>query len=196
MIKSILIHTSVLFMLLSTHASAQHPSGLKTGDKAPMFSAIDQFKKPFHLADQLKKGPVVMIFYRGHWCKYCNRQLENLSDSIGLIIDKGASVVTVTPEIMEFIDETSKKYKATFKIISDVDMQIMKAYKVNFKVKTSTLTKYRFAGINLNEFNGENGTNLPVPATFIIQPDGNISYVFFNEDYKKRVSMREVIQNL
>ncbi|MCK5209907.1 MAG: AhpC/TSA family protein [Cyclobacteriaceae bacterium] len=195
-IKPILFYSLFLLLMLAFTSKGEEPKGLSVGDDAPKFKAIDQFNNSFDLEDQLKKGPVVLMFYRGHWCKYCNRQLEELSDSLGFIIEKGASVVTVTPEIMEFVDETSKKYNNSFRIISDVDMKIMNAYKVRFEVDKGTNSKYKIWGIKLDEFNGDNGTNLPVPATYIINQDGTIKYAFFNKNYKKRVSIKTILRNL
>lgn len=194
--KSIQIYSFILFMLMSCVLKADDPTGLKPGNKAPNIHASDQFGEIFDLASQLEKGPVVLMFYRGHWCKYCNRQLEALSDSLHFIIDKGATIVTVTPEVMEFVDETSRQYKNSFRIISDTEMKIMDAYKVNFEVKKSTVTKYKFAGINLDNYNGENGNNLPVPATYIINQDGIIDYAYFDINYKKRVSVKTILMNL
>ena len=119
-----------------------------------------------------------------------------MSDSLAFIIEKGASIITVTPEVMKFVDETSNKFNNSFRIISDSYMEIMNAYKVSFKVEKATNTKYKVWGIKLDEFNGENGANLPVPATYIINQDGTIRYVFFNENYKKRVSVKTILMNL
>ena len=194
--KAILFYSLILSFFLNTASHGEAPEGLSVGDMAPEITAEDQFNKVFNLTSQLKQGPVVLIFYRGHWCKYCNRQLENLSDSLKYIFNKGASVITVTPEIMEFVDETSKRYGNTFRIISDTSMTIMEMYKVNFKVGAVENTKYKFGGIKLDVFNGENGPNLPVPATYIISQDRTIKYVFFNKDYKKRVSVETILENL
>lgn len=194
--KLILFYSFILFFLSTCVLKGEDPKGLSVGDRAPIFSAVDQFNNIFNLEAQLKQGPVVLMFYRGHWCKYCNRQLEHLSDSLEYIFKKGASVITVTPEIMEFVDETSEKYQNSFRIISDTEMKIMELYKVNFKVNGATNTKYKISGINLNVFNGDNGPNLPVPATYIIGQNGIIKYVFFKEDYTKRVSMETILINL
>ena len=190
------IYCFVLLLLSCITSNAKDPVGLKTGDKAPEFEAADQFGDPFDLEIQLKKGPVVLMFYRGHWCKYCNRQLEELTDSLSYIVAKGASIVAVTPEVMEFVDETSKQYDDAIRIISDSDMKIMNAYGVSFEVNTFTVGRYKVAGIDLDEFNGDNGTFLPVPATYIINKDGIIDYVYFDKNYKKRVSVRTLLMNL
>ncbi len=185
-----------IIIFYSPFCFSEELEGLKIGTKAPAFSGMDQFGKEFDLEKQLQSGPVVLIFYRGHWCKYCNRHLEQLNDSIGYIIDRGASVITVTPEKMEFIDETSEKFHGSFRIISDTGMDIMKAYNVNFEVDGITNTKYKIWGIDLDEFNGANGKNLPVPATYIINTKGIIIYTFYNKDYKKRVPISTLLDHL
>ncbi len=195
-VKPIIYYSLILFLSLSFIQKDDALQGLSAGDKAPKFIAIDQFNNTFNLENQLKKGPVVLMFYRGHWCKYCNRQLEELSDSLELIKDKGAAVVAVTPEIMEYVDETSNKINNCLRIISDTDMSIMKAYKVNYAVSKTKNTNFRIWGIKLDDFNGDNGTNLPVPATYIISKKGIIKYVFFNENYKKRISVSTILMNL
>jgi peroxiredoxin len=198
MTKSIysLICALILISICSEVSRGDDPEGLSVGEKAPLFHGIDQFNNEFNLEQQLREGPVVLIFYRGHWCKYCNQHLESLNDSIEFIIEKGASVITVTPEKMEFIDETSKKFQGSFRIISDEGMKIMEAYQVKYGLDSFTNSKYKIWGINLDKFNGENGDNLPVPATYIIDQDGSIKYTFYNTDYKKRVPIKTILENL
>jgi peroxiredoxin len=190
---------SVLFFVSSfvfAQTETKYPEGLKVGDKAPDFTAKDQNGKTIYLSQALKNGPVVMLFYRGQWCPYCNKQLIRFSDSLQLLTAKGASVMAVTPEVAENVKKTVEKTKATFPIIEDEGLMIMKSYKVNFAVDENTVTKYKGYGIDFDKANGSNGTNLPVPATYIIGTDGNIKYVFFNTDYRKRVSVQEILNNL
>ena len=194
--KPISLYSIILVLLIAFTTKAEDPKGLNVGELAPLFMGFNQFDEQVNLQDLLKSGPDVLLFYRGHWCKYCNRQLEALSDSLEFIKYKGASIVAVTPETMEIVDETSKEYDNSFQIISDSNIKIVKDYKVNFEVKKTTTTKYKFAGINLNQYNGENGTNLPVPAAYIIGQDGKIDYVFFDMNYKKRVSVSTLLMNL
>jgi len=194
--KYIRICAILIITFCTSSGFSEELEGLQIGVKAPLFGGIDQFGKEFDLEEQLQSGPVVLIFYRGHWCKYCNSHLEQLNDSIGYIIDKGASVITVTPERMEFIDETSEKFNGSFRIISDADMDIMEAYKVKFEVDGITNAKYKIWGINLDEFNGANGKNLPVPATYIINTEGFIKFTFYNKDYKKRVTISTLLDHL
>ena len=86
-----------------SYKSVNDAKGLSLGDHAPDFTAIDKDGKNYSLNDKLKTGPVVLIFYRGFWCPYCNKHLSSVQDSLKLIYDKGASVVAVSPEKPEYL---------------------------------------------------------------------------------------------
>lgn len=191
----------IFFLILLLHVSyflvAQEAAeGLFINSKAPDFKATDQNGNEVRLKDLLKKGKVVLVFYRGHWCPHCNKYLKKLEDSLQLIKDKGAVLVAVTPEQPEGIAKTIEKTSADYSILHDEGLKIMKAYEVEFEVPENTLTRYRNTGIKLNENNGKNGNYLPVPATYIIDKESNITYRFFQADYKKRPSVKEILANL
>jgi peroxiredoxin len=192
---------SVLFAFSMLYLNAQTttiPSAqsLKIGDIAPDFKAKDQNGKEISLKDVLKKGPAIVVFYRGQWCPYCNKQLKNLNDSLSFLTQKGATVLSITPETAENVQKTVSKTKASFPVIEDKGLAIMNSYKVTFAVDENTITKYKKYGIDFEKANGENGANLPVPATYIIGKDGKIKYAFFNPDYSKRASVKEILSNL
>lgn len=194
-----LFYFSFILLFLSVSAFAQKlndVNGLKRGDKAPDFSGKDQYGKTIQLSDELKKGPVVLIFYRGNWCPYCNKMLKKTEDSLQFIKEKGAAVITVTPETEEGVKEMIRKTKASYSLISDDGLKIMKRYEVAFQLDDKTVGKYKDYGIDLVKNNGANGTYLPVPATYIIGIDGTIKFVYFNRDYKERVSIKELLENL
>jgi peroxiredoxin len=172
------------------------PEGLFLNSKAPDFKAKDQDGKEVRLKDLLKKGKVVLVFYRGEWCPYCNKFLQKLEDSLSLIKEKGATLVAVTPELPENISKTVTKTKAEFPIVHDEDLKIMKAYDVEFEVPENTLTRYRNAGIRIDENNGKNGNFLPVPAVYVINKESTVIYRFFNQDYKKRPNVKEILEFL
>lgn len=174
----------------------QEPEGLFINSKAPDFKGADQDGNAVRLKDMLKKGKVVLIFYRGNWCPYCNRQLKALEDSLQFIKDKGAQLIAVTPEKSEGIAKTVEKTKAAFPIIYDDERKIMKAYDVSYAMDEKSVNRYKMAGINMEELNGNNGANLPVPAVYIIDKESTIVYRFFEPDYKKRASVKEILKNL
>lgn len=180
------------YILLAQEA----PEGLFLNSRAPDFKGTDQNGKDIRLKDLIKKGKVVLVFYRGEWCPYCNRYLKRLEDSLQLVKDKGATLIAITPEQPENIAKTVEKTKAEYSILHDEDLKIMKAYEVEFEVPENTLKRYRNTGIKLDEANGKNGNYLPVPATYVIDKEGAVVYRFFNPDYKKRPSVKEILDHL
>ena len=192
-----------LFFLLvgfisSSLVNAQEkPEGLFINSKAPDFTATDQYGYEIRLKDVLKDSLVVLIFYRGQWCPYCNRQLKKLEDSLQLIKDKGAKLIAVTPEKNEYILKTIEKTKATYSLVYDKEMKIMKAYAVAFEVDERTISRYRNADIDLAAANGQKDkVYLPVPAVYIINKERTILYRYFDADYKKQPAVKDILENL
>ena len=187
----------ICLSLVFSIASAQEaPEGLFIASKAPDFRAKDQNGKEIRLKDLLKNGKVVLVFYRGEWCPYCNKELSRLQDSLQWIKDKGATLVAVSPEKPENVLKTVEKTKAEYSILYDEGLKIMKAYDVEFEVPENTLTRYRNAGLDIEKNNGKNGKFLPVPAVFIIDKESTVIYRFFEPDYKKRPSVKDLLDYL
>ena len=185
----------ILFSAILNMVSAQSPgSMLKVGNTAPDFSGIDQSGTQIMLGESLKTGPVVLIFFRGSWCPYCNRHLSQLQDSLSLILEKGASVITVSPQLSEYSEKTIDKTGATFSILHDKDYKIMDDYHVSFHLDENTISRY--SRHNLDQVNGNEDNILPVPATFIIGKDGKIVYIQYDPNYKKRSTVAEILNFL
>ena len=186
----------LLFVLAGPAARAQAPvltaTSLVVGDQAPMFEAKDADGRKINLKQLLKKGPVVLYFYRGQWCPYCNKQLSQLQDSLQLLTAKGAQVVVISPENQDNIGKTTAKTKARFPIVHDQDFAIMKAYRTAFTVQPDVVTKYQGFGVDLLAANGADAVVLLVPATYIVGQDGKIQYAYFNPDYRRRASVKQV----
>jgi len=176
----------------------EKPEGLFINSKAPDFKSKDQNGNEIVLKDLRKKGPVVLVFYRGYWCPYCNKELQRLEDSLLLITDKGVQLIAITPEKKEGVAKTIEQTKATYPIITDEEMKIMKAYDVAYPVDDKTVGRYKMASIDLAANNGQKpgSVYLPIPAVYIINKDGEISYRFFDADYKKRPSVKDLLENL
>ena len=190
--------TIVGLLLGVTIAFAQDkPEGLFINSKAYDFKAKDQQGTEVVLKDWRKKGPVVVLFYRGYWCPYGNRELKSFQDSLALIKDRGAQVIAVTPEAAEGIAKTVEKTGAAFPIIYDEDMKIAKAYQVAFPVEDNLLRRYKTSGIDLLDNNHQKDmAYLPVPAVYIINKEGSVIYRYFDADYRKSVSVKEILNNL
>lgn len=188
----------ILFIsLLSFPVFAQEaPEGLFIGSRAADFRAPDQSGQEVRLKDELKKGKIVLIFYRGQWCPYCSKFLTRIQDSLQQITEKGASVIAVGPEKAESVQQTVEKTKAGFPVLHDIDLKIMKAYDVEYEVPENTLTRYKNGNIDIEKNNGTNGKYLPVPAIYIIDQESTITYRFFDKDYRKRPSVKDLLDNL
>ena len=191
-----LVLSVALFIAAFTVTAQDKPKGLNVNDKAPLFTAKNQAGKIINLKEQLKSGAVVLIFYRGQWCPFCNKQLKRLEDSLSLITAKGATLIAVTPEKQENISKTIAKTKATYSILYDDGLKIMKSYDVAYAVDEKTVEKYKGYGIDFNEANGSNGANLPVPAVYVISKEGVIVYKYFDVDYRNRASVQDIIEHL
>lgn len=191
-----MIAALLAFLLFYSATGQTAPEGLFIASRAPDFKAKDQTGTEVRLKDLLKKGKVVLVFYRGNWCPYCNKALARLQDSLQLIKDKGATLLAVTPEKPEGVAKTTEKTKAEYSILYDEGLKIMKAYDVAFEVPENTITRYKNAGLDIEKNNGENGKFLPVPAVYIIDQESTIRYRFFETDYKKRPSVKELLDNL
>ncbi len=173
------------------------PKGLMVGEEAPGFSGVDQYSQEVSLEGMLEEGEVVLIFYRGDWCPVCTRYLKRFQDSLQLIVDAGAQVVAVTPETNNNVQETIKKADAKFRILSDLDHSIMDAYDVTFRVTDAYNERIkRGKGESIEENNGDEEPFLPVPATYIINQDGEIIYRQFDPNYRNRASIAAMIKAL
>ncbi len=186
----------ILSSLLFSFVLTGDPVGLQVGDKAPGFTAKNQKGEQVHLAEKLHQGKVVLFFYRGEWCPFCNRELQAFEDSLSLLKAKNVSVIAVSPENAENIKKSQEKTNASYDLISDSTGSIMNAYKVAFVLDSTTTVKYKKYGIDLNERNGAAGNSLPVPAVYIIGQDGQITYRFFDVNYKLRPSVKEILSKL
>lgn len=193
------LHSIIFLLLVAPLLSLAQPSpkGLQLNDKAPGFSAKDQHGKLLTLSTELKKGSVVIVFYRGQWCPYCNRQLKGLQDSLNFIKEKGATLIAVSPEKLENINKTIEKTKASYAVLFDDGLKIMKSYDVAFNLDSSTIERYKKFGIDFYDANGTtNGATLPVPTVYIINREGVIIFKHFDPDYKKRVTVQEILSHL
>ena len=183
-------------VLLISVLSFSQQSSFAIGDAAPNISSFSHNGDLFDLKKATKNGPVVILFYRGYWCPYCNKQLKALNDSLYLLTEKNVTVVAITPEKNESVDKTIEKTKASFTIISDTTNSIVKKYGVNFTVDDKTLERYKGFGVDFEKVNGNTDNVLPVPAVYIIDTKGNFKYIWFNKDYRKRPTVQELLNNL
>ena len=183
-------------IIFSRLSAQEKPEGHFNNNKAADFRAMDQNGVEVSLKEMRKKGPVVVLFYRGHWCPYCNRALKRFQDSLKVLQKAGAQLVAVTAEGSEGIRNTVSKNGITFPIIFDEDMKLAKSYGVYYKVDDRTIGRYKNAGFDLAKINVQKEVALPVPAVYVVNEDGAVSYRYFNEDYRRRPWVSDIIAAL
>ena len=171
--------------------------GLKVGERAPDFTLPNAHGMPVTLSEQLAKGPVVLSFYRGAWCPYCNLELKALHGALPRFERLGAHLIAITPQQPDKSLEQVNKDGYPFEILSDLDSAVMRDYRLYFKVPKalSTLYQDRF-GLDLATYNGTGRYELPVPGTFVIDKQGIVRAAFADTDYKRRMEPADIIATL
>ena len=184
-------------MKAQDYRSAKEAEGISVGTTAPVFSALDANNHKFSLETALEQGPVVLIFYRGFWCPVCNKHLSKIQDSLKLIEEKGAKVIAISPEKPEYLGKMEKKTGAEFTLLYDEGYKISDAYDVTFKPNKGTLITYNtILGAKLKKTHSDESQRLPIPATYVIDQSGTITWRQFNPDYKKRSNVADILNAL
>jgi len=162
--------------------TAKECNGLSVGDKVKDFKVTDQNGNSIQFSELLKKGKVVIVFYRGQWCPICMPHLRTMQKGLMEVENKGASILIITPEKQENIQKTMLKTSITIPIIYDENYKIMEAFDVAFlpgkglRVIYNTLLR-----ADLKNAQSDDSQTLPVPATFIIDTDSTVKWRHFNQ---------------
>jgi len=193
---SLLFFASMTTSIFSQIApSLEDIKGAQVGDTVLNFTLLDQNGKSFTLSEALKDGPVVMLFYRGQWCPFCNKHMLRLQDSLPLIEAKGARLIAISPENPEYLEKMEAKTGAHFTLLYDSSYQVARAMDVLWSPDEKLITKYdNISGKPLNEVHGTENTLLPVPATFIINQQGVIVWRHFEPNYKERSGVDAILR--
>ncbi len=160
-------------------------AALQVGDIAPDFTLTNALGEPVALSSYLKKGKVILTWYRGNWCPYCNLTLHALQEELPNFKANGASLIALTPELPDESISTSEKNNLQFEVLSDVGNKIAKEYGIVFQLTDEVAKMYNQA-FELNKHNGDKSNELPLAATYIIDQNGKIEYAFLDADYRNR----------
>ncbi len=172
-------------------------SALKEGDRVTDFILPDAHGAPVRLQSMLESGPVVISFYRGSWCPYCNIELRGLERALPEIKALGASLVAISPQLPDNSLSTEEKNNLTFAVLSDVGNVIARRFGIVFKLPDDLLDTYEAFNHGLADMNGEEGaTELPIPATYVLDRSGVIRLAFIEEDYTKRLDPQTILEAL
>lgn len=169
---------------------------LTLGDTIPYFSLPNATGEIVNMRELLAQGPVVIAFYRGGWCPYCNLELRALQQALASIQGTGATLVAISPETPDNSLTTQEKNELEFQVLSDRDNQVAREFGLVFRLPASLLPIYEDFGIDLIAHNGNNHFELPIPATYVVRQDGTVKYAFANVDYTKRAEPSEIVNAL
>lgn len=170
--------------------------GIQAGQKAPDFSLKNAFGDTVTLSKELKKGPVVLIFYRGSWCPYCNLHLHVLKKAQPEFDKFGAQLIAISPQTPDRSAAQIKKEGYPFEVLSDNNSQVMKDYQLYFELGSELQAVYQKFNLNLEEYNGKDRHVLPVPGGFVIGRDGTINAMQAQTDYKSRMEPKAILAAL
>ncbi len=171
--------------LATTNLEAQ---ALQVGQTMADFELPDAMGTLVRSADLLAHGPVLISFYRGHWCPYCNLELQALQAHLDDIKALGATLVAISPQTPDQSLTTQEKHDLKFPVLSDVGNSVARRFGLVFTLDDSLRPIYESFGIDLELHNGDRSFELPLPATYLIAPDGNVLNAFVSLDYRQRLA--------
>ena len=171
-------------------------NALRVGDQAKDFRLPNASGGEQTLAVLLEEGPLVISFYRGGWCPYCNLEFKALSDALPKINQLGAKLIGISPELPDNSMSTKEKHQLPFDVLSDFGNKVAREYGIVMDVPPSMVPLYIKWGLDVPRTNGDESWELPIPATYVIDEDGKVTFSFVNKNYTERCESAEIIKAL
>ncbi len=165
----------------------------KAGDRFPDAVLPDHTGRAVRIAERLASGPLVISFYRGGWCPYCNLELRAYDGALDLLRLAGGDLIAVSPERPDNVSVTIGKNDLRFPVLSDTDGRLADALGIRFDMEDEIVALYRKFGHDLPTHNGDGRWALPVPATYVVDRDGVIALAHIDPDYRNRLDPQEAI---
>ncbi len=164
------------------------------GDRAPDFTLTRAAGGTFHLAGALQDGPIVLLWYRGGWCPYCNTQLQAMQKVLPQIRQAGGQLVAISPEQSSFAGQTRSKLDLDYVVLSDPGNRVAGKYDIVYALPGEVAGDYADLGLDLEKYNGDTSNQLPLAVTYVIDTDGVIRYAFVDADYRRRAEPADVVR--
>lgn len=171
-------------------------AALNVGAKAPAFALTDSTGKVVSSKDLLKRGYMVLVFYRGSWCPFCNAYLHKLQTRLTDIKAAGGNLVAISVENPDASMAIAMKNELVFTVLSDPNLDVARKFGIVYQMAPQTDEAYKSRGLDVAKHNGMEKPELPLAATYIVDKEGKITYAFIETDYKKRAEPDVIIENL
>jgi peroxiredoxin len=178
------------------HASHTGESAIKVGEIAPDFTLPAATGEAVTLHGKLNEGPVVLSFYRGGWCPFCNLELQALQAVLPEIKVLGANLIGISPETPDNSMTTAEKHQLEFDVLSDIGNKTARDYGLIFTVYEEMRPLYLKWGLDVPASNGDNSWELPVPATYVIDTNSVARAAYVDKDYTKRMEPEQILTAL
>lgn len=169
---------------------------LAEGARVPRFTLPSATGEDVSMDDLLAQGQVVLTFYRGAWCPYCNLALRALQADHDAITARGARLVAVSPQIPDESLSLTEKHALTFDVLSDLGSDVAKQFGIAFDLNDELGALYDQLGFDLQRVNAGHARTLPLPATYVIDREGTIRWAFVRSDYTKRADPADILAAL
>ena len=169
---------------------------IDTGDTFPDFSLPNTNNEIVALKELLKNGKVIVAFFRGSWCPYCNLELKALQDNLKQITNRRTTLIAISPQTPDYSDELRSNHHLDFHLLTDKNNKLAKQIGISFGLQDYVIPVYGSLGIELSEYNKNDNNELPTPAIFVIDTNGNITYKFVDTNYMNRINIQELIEQL
>jgi len=173
-------------------ASGISSRALGVGDAAPDFELPDPSGRLVRLRELLADGPVIVSFYRGQWCPFCNLELRGLQRALGEVAAAGATLVAISPNKPDVTADTVAELDLEYPVLSDHDNQVARMFNLVYEMTQENIDSYREIGRDIGTLNGTGKWELPVPATYVIDSGGTIRYAFVDLNHRRRAEPSEV----
>jgi peroxiredoxin len=168
-------------------------AALTVGDAVPRFTLNDASGVPAHLDALLRAGPVVISFYRGGWCPYCNLELRALQQRLPELAAAGVTLVAISPELPDRSLSVQEKNGLDFPVLSDTGNEIARAFGLVHAIAPEVVAYQRRNGNDVAAYNGADSAEVPLPATYVVDPGGTVRFAFVDADYTRRADPDEVV---
>ena len=170
-------------------------NALKKSDKVKGFTLPNAVGKDIFLDKLFEENDFVIInFYRGVWCPYCNLELKALQNSFKEFKSLGAQLIAISPQTPDASMSTKEKNELEFEVLSDKDNKIAKEFGLVFSLADELKPIYASFGIDIPTSNNDDSYELPMPATYVIYKNKEIVFAFIDEDYTKRCEPQDIVE--
>jgi len=169
---------------------------LKPGDRLPDATLMSATGDRVSLAALNAEGPLIVTFYRGGWCPYCNLELRAYQDKLDQIKSLGGNLVAISPEKPDGALSTSEKNQLEFPVLTDLANRFAVLMGIAYELPVALQNLFSSFGMSLPELNAETGWALPIPATFVVNSNGKIVLADVDPNYTRRLEPDDALAAL